>query len=209
MSNKENYKKAFSVLKSSCDFTLEEKEMKKITRLNAHKNLLIAAAALLVLVVGSGTAYAADIGGVREAVQIWIEGKQTDVSIKDEGVEYVDKDGNVQEQTGYKCSPFENRPLTGEEMAEEMKDWVYVEKLDDGTVHVYYHNRDYDITDKIVEKEQKEKHGDAIEAKECHLHIVGDDPEVYVDINFDENNDWLDKQEGPTPERKTDYIELN
>ena len=231
MSNKENYKKAFSVLKSSCDFTLEDKEMKKITRLNAHKNLLTAAAVLLVLVVGSGTAYAADIGGVREAVQIWIEGKQTDVTIKDHSVEYVDKDGNIQEETGYNGNMSEDNLMTGEEMAEMMKDTVYVEKLDDGTVHVYYHDRDYDITDKIVDKDKKEKHGDTLIAKKCQVHIVGTDPEVYVDIDFDENNnvegygygsephgvsdkfiDWTHIGRIPLPFSflyKNEYIELN
>ncbi|MBO4912879.1 MAG: hypothetical protein J5504_09145 [Butyrivibrio sp.] len=219
MSNKENYKKAFSVLKSSCDFTLEEKEMKKITRLNAHKNLLTAAAVLLVLVVGSGTAYAADIGGVRETVQLWLYGKQTDVTVNDDGsIEFVDNQGNVHEEGVFHG---DGSPVTAEEVVEDFKDRVDVEKLDDGTVHVYYHDRDYDITDKIVEKEQKEKHGDAIEAKECHLHIVGVDPEVYVDIEFDENNEELGCSYGPTPNGcgevkgskviwpNYDYIELN
>nr|MCR4997296.1 hypothetical protein [Butyrivibrio sp.] len=74
MSNKENYKKAFSVLKSSCDFTLEEKRMEKMKREKINKNLLTAAAVLFVVVAGSGTAYAADLGGIRETVQMWVHG---------------------------------------------------------------------------------------------------------------------------------------
>lgn len=52
---------------------------------------------------GSGTAYAADLGGIRESVQMGIHG-ETDVTIKDESIEYVDKDGNVQEEIGYRPS---------------------------------------------------------------------------------------------------------
>ena len=105
MSNKENYKKAFSVLKSSCDFTLEEKRMKRIKRENTHRNLLVAAVAMLVVLAGSGTAYAADLGGIRETVQMWIHGEQTDVTINDESIEYVDEDGNVQVETGFEVGP--------------------------------------------------------------------------------------------------------
>ncbi|RKM60979.1 hypothetical protein D6856_08005 [Butyrivibrio sp. XB500-5] len=219
MSNKEKYKRAFSVLESSCDFTLEEKEMKKIKIFNAHKNLLTAAAVLLVLVVGSGTAYAADIGGVRETIQLWFYGKQTDVTVNEDGsIVFVDNQGKVHEEG---IIHGDGSPVTAEDVAEDFKDRVDVEKLDDGTVHVYYHDRDYDITDKIVDKDQKESHADAIIARECHLHIVGVDPEVYVDIEFDENNEELTLGYGPNPngcaEEKDskviwpnyDYIELN
>ena len=219
MSNKEKYKRAFSVLESSCDFTLEEKEMKKIKIFNAHKNLLTAAAVLLVLVAGSGTAYAADIGGGRETIQLWLYGKQTDVTVGEDGsIKYADRNGNIQEEKGFNG---DGSPLTAEEVAEDFKDRVDVEKLDDGTVHVYYHDRDYDITDKIVDKDQKEQHADALIARECHLHIVGVDPEVYVDIEFDENNEELTLTYGPNPNGcaevkgskviwpNYDYIELN
>lgn len=195
MSNKENYKKAFSVLKSSCDFTLEEKRMNRIKRENAHRNLLAAAAVMLVVLAGSGTAYAADLGGIRETVQMWIHGEQTDVTINDESIEYVDEDGNVQVETGFKVGPeIGERPLTGEEIAEEKVNEVYVDKTDDGKVIMYFHDKQFDVTDNIANKEYT-------------FHVVTDGSEVYVKLDFDENGDFSITT-SPRPDWFTDYIEL-
>ena len=196
MSNKENYKKAFSVLKSSSDFTLEEKRMNRIKKENAHRNLLTAAAVTLVVLVGSGTAYAADLGGIRENVQMWIHGEQTDVTINDESIEYVDKDGNVQVETGIESNPQTGeRPLTGEEIAEEKVDEVYVDKTDDGKVIMYFHDKQFDVTDNIANKKDT-------------FHVVADGSEVYVKLDFDANGDFSITT-SPRPDWFTDYIELN
>lgn len=195
MSNKENYKKAFSVLKSSCDFTLEEKRMNRIKRENTHRNLLAAAAVMLVVLAGSGTAYAADLGGIRETVQMWIHGEQTDVTINDESIEYVDEDGNVQEETGYEVNPKTGeRPLTGEEIAEEKLNEVDVDKTDDGKMILYFHDKKFDVTDNIANKEYT-------------FHVVTDGSEVYVKLDFDENGDFSITT-SPRPDWFTDYIEL-
>ncbi|WP_051563438.1 hypothetical protein [Butyrivibrio sp. LB2008] len=195
MSNKENYKKAFSVLKSSCDFTLEEKRMNRIKRENTHRNLLVAAAVMLVVLAGSGTAYAADLGGIRETVQMWIHGEQTDVTINDESIEYVDEDGNVQVETGFEVGPeIGERPLTGEEIAEEKVNEVYVDKTDDGKVIMYFHDKQFDVTDNIANKEYT-------------FHVVTDGSEVYVKLDFDENGDFSITT-SPKPDWFTDYIEL-
>ena len=195
MSNKENYKKAFSVLKSSCDFTLEEKRMNIIKRENAHRNLLTAAAVMLVVLAGSGTAYAADLGGIRETVQMWIHGEQTDVTINDESIEYVDKDGNVQVETGIESNPQTGeRPLTGEEIAEEKVNEVDVDKTDDGKVIMYFHDKQFDVTDNIANKKDT-------------FHVVADGSEVYVKLDFDANGDFSITT-SPRPDWFTDYIEL-
>ena len=195
MSNKENYKKAFSVLKSSCDFTLEEKRMNIIKRENAHRNLLTAAAVMLVVLAGSGTAYAADLGGIRETVQMWIHGEQTDVTINDESIEYVDKDGNVQVETGIESNPQTGeRPLTGEEIAEEKVNEVDVDKTDDGKVIMYFHDKQFDVTDNIANKKDT-------------FHVVADGSEVYVKLEFDANGDFSITT-SPRPDWFTDYIEL-
>ena len=195
MSNKENYKKAFSVLKSSSDFTLEEKRMNRIKKENAHRNLLTAAAVMLVVLAGSGTAYAADLGGIRENVQMWIHGEQTDVTINDESIEYVDEDGNVQVETGIEVGPqIGERPLTGEEIAEEKVNEVYVDKTDDGKVIMYFHDKQFDVTDNIANKKDT-------------FHVVADGSEVYVKLDFDENGDFSITT-SPRPDWFTDYVEL-
>lgn len=195
MSNKENYKKAFSVLKSSCDFTLEEKRMEKMKREKINKNLLTAAAVLFVVVAGSGTAYAADLGGIRETVQMWVHGEQTDVTIKDESIEYVDKDGNVQEETGYEVNPQTGeRPLTGEEIAEEKLNEVDVDKTDDGKMILYFRDKKFDVTDNIANNNNK-------------FHVVADDGEIYVELDVDSIGDFSITT-SPSAEWFTNYVEL-
>ncbi|SFU75462.1 hypothetical protein [Butyrivibrio sp. M55] len=195
MSNKEKYKKAFSVLNSSCDFTLEEKRMNRIKRENTHRNLLVAAAVMFVVLAGSGTAYAADIGGIRETVQMWIHGEQTDVTINDESIEYVDGDGNKQVETGVSVDPENGeRPLTGEEIAEEKVNEVDVDKTDDGKMILYFHDKQFDITDNIANNN-------------CKFHVVADDGEIYVELDIDSNGDFSITTY-PRAELFTNYVEL-
>ena len=102
MSNREQYKKAFSVLQISSDFTLEDEKMAILKKKAMLRSFAAAAAACLVIVGGSGTAYAANVGGIQRTIQLWIHGDQTDVTIDfDESgnytMEYIDADGNTRE----------------------------------------------------------------------------------------------------------------
>lgn len=197
MSNKENYKKAFSVLKSSSDFSLEEKRMNRIKREIAHKNLLIAAAIMLVILAGSGTAYAADLGGIKKTVKMWVHGYETDVSYEfneDEGTylkKYVDENGEeVQEDaSGWHG---DNSPLTVEELIELEHDTVSVEETDDGKCMLYFQNRAVDITDKFTDGK-------------CYIHVVGEDGERYVEVELDENGNFRGYTDGPKP--FVDYVD--
>ena len=191
MSNKEKYKKAFSVLNSSCDFTLEEKRMNRIKREIAHKNLLIAAAALLLLVVGSGTAYAKDVGGIQETVKLWVHGNETDVSYEfneDEGTyvkTYVDENGKeVQEDAS--AWHGDHTPLTVEELIESEHDSASVEKTDDGKFMLYFQNKAVDITDKFTDGK-------------CYIHVVGEEGEKYVEVELDENGNLIGHTDSPYP----------
>ena len=63
MTNKERYKQAFSVLHTSDQFSVEVENM---SRLNKKHNMKVAAAVLagcILLAGGTGTAYAANVGG--------------------------------------------------------------------------------------------------------------------------------------------------
>ena len=83
MTNKERYKQAFSALPSSQQFYLEEAEMMQIHKKH-KKNIAVAAAiACAVIIGGSGTVYAADIGGIQEKLSIWLYGKQTEVEVNE------------------------------------------------------------------------------------------------------------------------------
>ena len=191
MSNKENYKKAFSVLKSSCDFTLEEKRMDRIKREIAHKNLLIAAAVMLVILAGSGTAYAADLGGIKKTVKMWVHGNETDVSYEfneDEGTylkKYVNENGEeVQEDAS--AWHGDNSPVTMEELIEGEHDSVVVEKTDDGKCMLYFQNKTVDITDKFTDGK-------------CYIHVVGEEGERYVEVELDENGNLRGHTDSPYP----------
>lgn len=192
MSNKENYKKAFSVLKSSSDFTLEEKRMEKMKREKIHKNLLIAAATLLVVVAGSGTAYAKDLGGIKKTVQMWVHGNKTDVSYefdeeKNNYVKtYVNENGEeVQEDVSVWNG--DNTPLEEDELIEYESDNVSYEKTDDGRFMIYYQNKAVDITDKFTDGT-------------CYIHVVGEKGEKYIKIKLTENgDDYSEMLESPRP----------
>lgn len=66
MTNKEKYKQAFSVLHTS---DISEGEVKYMAKLKKQQKMKLAAAAIAVCVIvgGTGTAYAANVGGIRRA----------------------------------------------------------------------------------------------------------------------------------------------
>lgn len=156
MTNKEKYKQAFDALAASGDFQVEVDNMSRLNRRHKLKTIAAAIAACLIVTIGTGTAYAADVGGIQRKVQLWIHGDQTDVTLKIDSDgsytgKYTDKDGNEKEFGGggvaYEWNGKE-RPLTEEEIMEEMNA-PDVEYEDDGKVMVYYKNQSVDITNKF------------------------------------------------------------
>ena len=131
-----------------------------MSRLNKKHNIKVAAAALagcILLAGGTGTAYAANVGGIQRTVQVWLHGDQTtaNMTVSDDGtytIEYPDENGETREISGggiaYEADGTE-RPLTGEELLEEANS-PDVEYNDDGTVWLYYKNQKIEITDKEV-----------------------------------------------------------
>ena len=76
MTNKEKYKQAFSVLHTS---DISEGEVKYMAKLRKQQKMKLAAAAIAVCVIvgGTGTAYAANVGGIQRTIQLWMHGDQT------------------------------------------------------------------------------------------------------------------------------------
>ena len=76
MTNKEKYKMAFSALQPSERLSWEAERM---MRLQKQKKMKLAAAIIsgCILVGGTGTAYAANVGGIQRTVQTLIHGDQT------------------------------------------------------------------------------------------------------------------------------------
>ena len=61
-----------------------------------------------ILIGGTGTAYAANVGGIQRTIQLWIHGDQTTatLNVSDDGtytMEYYDEDGNLSQAARWHC----------------------------------------------------------------------------------------------------------
>ena len=166
MSNKERYKKATSFITPSADFTqkvLQEagsmkgnENIKKMnTRRQWRKSLLSIAAALVLIFCLTAVSYAADIGGFKTTVNSWLYGETTQVQIEQVG-EYEYKltypDGSTRSTGGVAFDANgKERPLTPEEVLDEINNSVEIEENEEGRIILYYHDHVEDITDMIDE----------------------------------------------------------
>lgn len=156
MTNQEKYKRAFSVLQVSDKFSLEVINMTNINRKQKLKQMVAGIAACVLLVCGTATAYAIDLGGIQRTLQLWIHGDKTEVTIEynHDGsyrMEYLDNEGNVVHQGGGGVAIDDNgeeRPLTEEELLEYLNSPEVVYE-GDGSVWIYYFDQKIDITDKF------------------------------------------------------------
>ena len=155
MTNGEKYKKAFSVLQTSKGSLQEVENMAKLQRRTKMKTAAAVIAGCIIL-GGTGTAYAANVGGIQRTVQIWLHGDQTQATldVSNDGtytMEYYNEDGTLQQTGGGGVSidaDGTQRALTAEELMEEINS-PDVEYKDDGSVWVYFRNQSIDITDKF------------------------------------------------------------
>ena len=98
MTNRDKYKKAFSVLQTSQSSLME---VEKMARLQKRTKIKTAAAVIAgcIILGGTGTAYAANVGGIQRTIQLWIHGDQTTATfdVSDDGtytMEYYDENRN-------------------------------------------------------------------------------------------------------------------
>ena len=179
MTNKEKYKQAFSVLHTS---DISEGEVKYMAKLKKQQKMKLAAAAIAVCVIvgGTGTAYAANVGGIQRTIQLWMHGDQTSATLDlntDNGsysLEYKDTDGNTVTQGGGGVAfdaDGNERPLTEDEIMEELNA-PDVDYLDDGSVWIYYKNQKIEITDKF-DKDNV-----------CYVKIENGDETIYMTVKY-------------------------
>ena len=177
MSNREQYKKAFSVLQASGDFTLGDEKMAVLKKKAMLRTFAAAACACLVIVGSSRIAYAANVGGIQRTIQLWMYGDQTDVTIDFDGsgnysMEYTDADGNTRELGG---GGFDvdadgtKRALTEDELIWLLFEEVDVSYNDDGRIMLYFQGQVADITDKF-------------ENDICYIFLNGTDASLYVTV---------------------------
>ena len=180
MTNKERYQRTFSALHASEDYLMEVTPVKRTGKVRKNRIVALCAAIALIAVLATA-AYAADVGGIRRTVQLWIHGDQTDavMVVEEDGlykVTYADEDGNVKEIGGGGIAIDENgveRPLTEEEILEHLNE-PEVEYKDDGTVWVYCQSQKLEITDKFDE--------DGV----CYVQVKNGDKTLYLTIQYQE-----------------------
>lgn len=192
MTNKEKYKQAFSGLHPLEPISLEVEQMVKIQK--KHK-FQVAAAILtaFILVGGTGTVYAANIGGIQRTIQLWIHGDQTDATldVKEDGsysLNYSDENGKEVEQGGggvaFDADGTE-RPLTEEEIMEQIN-MPEVEYEEDESIWVYYENQKIEITDKFDND------------KVCYVKIKGKEKTLYLTVKY-QNGYCISEDKYPSP----------
>lgn len=185
MTNRERYKQAFSALHTSGHFSLEAEEMTKIQKIH-KKNIAAAAAVACALLIGvSGTAYAADIGGIQEKVTMWLYGTKTEVQVTDRGdgsyAFTYEQDGEIKEMVSGGVS-LENdgteKRLTSDELIQDMNRDVDVVPKDDGSVWAYYYDQMLNITD-LFDAEGI-----------CRLILSHEDEICYLKVTRGEDGSW-------------------
>lgn len=124
---------------------------KKTIHFRKITGLILAACLVFTLAV---TAYAADIGGIRRIIQIWLDGDQTTAVLDVQGGQYTltDEEGSfIRGGGGVAFEPDgSERPLTEEEILQHLNQ-PDLQHKEDGTVWVYYHGQKIEITDRFDE----------------------------------------------------------
>lgn len=176
MTNKQRYQKAISVLHASESCLLEVEKMKDKKRIYVPR---LAAACAAVVLGLSTVAYAADVGGIRRSIQIWINGDQTDAILDIQGtsytVTYQGDDDTAHEFGGGGVAIEEDgseRALTEDEILEQL-DSPDVQYREDGSVWVCYHSDEIEITDRF------DKDG------VCYVQLNTDSGTLYLTVKYD------------------------
>lgn len=153
MNNKERYQRAISPLHASKDFLTEVQPMKQ-----PHHSLrrgLTLCAAVITLLAMVTVCYAADVGGIRQIVQIWLLGEEKNATFEIEDGRYTLTDEDGVALFSGSASAIGNdgseRPLSEEEILTYFVNIPDVMYYDDDTIWLYYQDQKIDITDQFDE----------------------------------------------------------
>lgn len=200
MTNKERYKQAFSALHPSGRLSWEVEEMAMIQKKHRTNMAVAAAIACAVIIGGSGTVYAADIGGIQEKLSLWLYGekKQVDVTENDGGGGYsftYEHDGETEMVGGGGVSFGEDGTetwLSAGEVAEDINKSAYVRADEEGRVWVYYYDQKSDITELFQENR-------------CLISLSHDGQPIYLEIIREEDGFYSCSQTNKLDQDKESY----
>ena len=159
MTNRERYRKAAELITPSEGLDtlayVEEHIMdKKRSKRPLRRLVTVCVCVALVLALGA-TAYAADLGGVRRSIKVWLHGDVTEVTIEQVGeYEYLITypDGSTRGTGGAVITPGgKARAMTMDEIEEYLISEVVCERGDDGRYWLYIRDHRIDVTDQITE----------------------------------------------------------
>lgn len=126
-------------------------KQKKVISFRRITGYVLAACFIFTLAV---TAYAADIGGIRRIIQVWLYGEQTTAVLDVQNGQYTltDQQGSfLRGGGGVAIEPDgSERPLTEEEIIEHLEHPEVLHQ-EDGSIWVYYRGQKIEITDRFDE----------------------------------------------------------
>lgn len=153
--------------------------MNKLNKKRTLQTVVAAFAMCFVVLGGSVTAYATNLGGIQQTIQQWVKGELTEVEIlyQPDGsyeMSVTDENGvatNTQSGSGVAFDENGNeRPLTVDEVIKHLS-LPEVEYTEDGKVYLYYTDQVIDITDKFE---------DGI----CYVKINTEDKPLYITVLY-------------------------
>ena len=156
MTNHERYRRAAELVqpvpeRSIIDY-VEAKTMKKRKPLKVFATVCAAVALVLALTAG---VYAADVGGIRHTMNIWLHGDAVEVTIKQVGegqFEITYPYGSVRAAGGLaEDGRGGMRGVTEEEIREEIISSPDAEQDEDGRIWLYLRDHKIDVTDQIAQ----------------------------------------------------------
>lgn len=178
MTNREKYKRAFSALPASREFSLEVETMKTTLKHHRFRAAAVLAAACILLVGSVSAVYTADVGGIQRTVQLWLHGDQTTAAIEltEDGrytLEYTDENGEAQRHTGGGVAfnpDGSERPVTEEDFLRYLSR-PQVEYREDGSVWVCWYGQSIDITDRF-------------EDGVCYVKLANGEETLYLTVEY-------------------------
>ena len=183
MIDKTKYQRTFGVLHASGDFLKEDSLMQPKKHISIRRIGILCAAVILMFSMAT-VCYAADVGGIRRTVQLWIHGDQTsaimDIQDGQYTLTYEDAQGNSHQQGGGGVAieaDGSERPLTEEELMEHLNS-PEVDYREDGTVWIYYMNQAMEISDRFND--------DNI----CFVQLKNGKDTLFVTIKYDDGYAW-------------------
>lgn len=205
MTNKERYKQAFSALHTSGQSSMEVEKMADIKKKHKRNTVAAAAVACAVVIGGSVTAYAADIGGIQEKVSIWKYGKKVEAEIEENsnGGYTIRYECNDEEQGLMRLIEVSTGPdwissgLSADELVAAINDSIDVYEDVDGSVWVYYYDQKADITD-LFDAEGV-----------CRVTMTYEGQAIYLEIKRGKNGDYTYSQKSDLPKDEIEkYVDI-